>query len=105
MGNMGQTSMTDKNQCCVNVFRGWHSYPCHVPATRFVKGKWYCHIHDPEQVEKRKAKSSAYWDKICKEEKPKWHAKELLVACIAALPFVTDDKIKKQVEDAIEAST
>lgn len=63
-------------QCCKNVYRTggpWGGSSCSVPAKVNVDGKWYCHIHDPAKVAKRRAlenkRSQERWRKEQAERK------------------------------------
>ncbi len=60
-------------QCCKRVYGSGHSFGgsmCSVPAKNEVGGKWYCHIHNPETVAKRRKETQARWD----EESKRWQA-------------------------------
>ena len=45
--------MKNKQRCEKLVWKGWHGYPCRIPATVERGGKHYCRIHDPVYIEKK----------------------------------------------------
>lgn len=57
---------TIKHKCNVTVYPserwgGFHGHPCGNTASVEHEGTWYCRIHSPEAVERRRAESDARW--------------------------------------------
>lgn len=53
----------EEHKCVALLMKGFHSHSCNKPAKmQDEKGRWYCGIHSPEAVEKRKAKRKAKQD-------------------------------------------
>jgi hypothetical protein len=58
------TKQVEPEQCSVEVTThgtALHWHRCLHPAKTWIDGKGYCPIHDPKNIEKRRAKRDAKW--------------------------------------------
>jgi hypothetical protein len=80
-------------RCCRRVDgsrRGFTGSFCSVPAKFEVDGRWYCHIHNPNNVEKRRAALHAKWDEESKRRQAQYRKQEAESAAVSFLQVIVD---------------
>ena len=60
------------------------------PAKVEVNGKWYCHIHDPKAVEKRKSAQRAKWDEQTRRSQALHRREKAERAAVSFLQIIVD---------------
>jgi len=61
-----------------------------VAAKFQVDGKWYCHIHNPDAVAKRKADNQARWDQEANQRRAQYKKEAAERAAISFLKIIVD---------------
>ena len=59
-------------KCSKQVFDGWRFHPCHNNAKIKREGKWYCNMHDPVMIKKRRDKQDAKYHKEAIDRQVNW---------------------------------
>ncbi len=80
-------------QCCKRIYGSGHSFggsKCSVPAKFEVGGNWYCHIHNPDAVAKRRADNQARWDEESKRRQVSYRKEKAERAAIPFLKIIVD---------------
>ena len=81
-----------KDKCSVRVWKRWGNHGCYKKPKVFRNGKWYCTIHDPARVAKKKAAKDAQWEREWAESEKQYRleaaAPALLEACKEAFDMV-----------------
>lgn len=66
----------NEQRCSTRVYSGeradWGGHTCGRKAKVEVDGKWYCGIHNPESVAKRRKKQEAEWAEKSKRDHERW---------------------------------
>ena len=77
-------------ECCAEVFRGYHYYPCGKKGKVQRNGKWYCGRCDPDKVAAREAERQAKWDAELKAYEAERKAERIRDARAAAFPAIVE---------------
>lgn len=56
-----------KHKCEKMVFSDYRHCPCRNNASVEREGKWYCGIHDPEKIKKKREEQDKRWEEKYKE--------------------------------------
>jgi hypothetical protein len=79
--------------CCKRVYGSGHSFSgslCSVPAKSQVDGNWYCHIHNPEMVAKRRKENQERWDNESKRRQAAYRKEKAERAAASFLKIIVD---------------
>lgn len=102
-GHISNGMAEDKTKCQEEVSDGgrWLSYhQCRKPRG-FGPEKQFCKVHDPKYIEAKDKARQAKWDLRHKRDRVQWAGHRLLRLLIRAAPHISDDEIRKEVEQEI----
>ena len=77
-------------ECCAEVFRGYHYYPCGKKGKVQRNGKWYCGRCDPDAVASRNAKAEARYQDAVNARIDAHKAERIRDARAAAFPAIVE---------------
>ncbi len=80
-------------QCCKRLYGSGYSFSgsaCSVPAKIEVGGKWYCHIHNPETVARRRKETQERWDEESKQRQAAHRKEKAERAAASFLKIIVD---------------